>query len=119
MSGETLVVYLDQLEEAAQRADVFTGGMDEQAFLIDLRTQMAVAMAFVLIDEATSNIETHFPSFVTDHPDLPWTTITAMGAIHRQLHKTDPAAIWQMVKTGLPLLLAGITSIRHWHAQGE
>lgn len=71
MSSDRLREYLDQMHSAALQACDFVAGMEQEAFLADVRTQMAVGMALILIGESAARIMTSHPDFPVDHPEIP------------------------------------------------
>jgi uncharacterized protein with HEPN domain len=56
MTSPRLQDYLLHMQEATQRALSFTGGMSEEAFAADTRTQRAVILEFVVIGEASTRL---------------------------------------------------------------
>jgi len=54
---DRLLDYLHRMQSAATQAIDFTKDLQPEAFECDTKTQMAVAMAFVLIGEAATRCE--------------------------------------------------------------
>lgn len=69
---ETLL--LAQIRQACEDALVFTAGMDRQAFLLDRKTQQAVAMSLMVIGEAVAKLVKTSPDFLARHPEAPWSS---------------------------------------------
>jgi hypothetical protein len=69
MSADRVPQYLEQMHAAAENARSFVIGMSEDAFLADLRTQMAVTMTLVIIGESTGRIMAAAPDFAAEHPE--------------------------------------------------
>ena len=117
---ERLQVYLEQMEHAAQEAREFTSGMSYEAFLEDTRTQMAVAMTLIIIGEAVTRLERHYPDLLLDHTEIEWQQIIGMRnrAAHGYL-TLDAAVIWKTTQASLPELLDKLHLLRHWRPQGE
>lgn len=53
------------MQQAAQDACSFVEGMPKADLLEDKRTQQAVTMSLIVIDEAVSKITDLYPNFVT------------------------------------------------------
>jgi uncharacterized protein with HEPN domain len=120
MSADRLKEYLDQMQSAASRACEFIDGMTQEAFLSDVRTQMAVAMALVLIGESAARIMTHHPDFPVDHPEIPWSKMRGMrNFVVHDYYELELPVVRETVQTSLPALISHLDSLRHWRAQGE
>ncbi|SEH67747.1 Uncharacterized conserved protein, contains HEPN domain [Rhizobium tibeticum] len=120
MSTERLVENVDRMQQAAEQACALTEGMTENAFLADLRTQLAVTMSLVLLGEAAVRIGVSHPDFVRDHAELPWAKIKGMrNLIVHDYYRADLSAIWGTVRSDLTDLISQLQSIRHWRIQGE
>ncbi len=120
MSVDRLKAYLDQMRSAALQACEFVVDMDREAFLADVRTQMAVAMMLVLIGENASRIMAAYPAFPVDHPEIPWSKMRGMhNFVVHDYSELELPIVWDTVKTALPVLISQIDSLRHWRAQGE
>lgn len=120
MSDERLLEHIDRMQAAAQQAVDLTNGMNDEAFLKDLRTQLAVTMSLVLVGEAAARISTISPGFPQDHPEIPWAQIKGMrNMIVHDYYRAELPVIWQTVRTALPDLVSQLESIRHWRIQGE
>ncbi|CDZ69476.1 DUF86 domain-containing protein [Neorhizobium galegae] len=120
MSADRLREYLDQMHSAALQACDFVAGMEQERFLADIRTQMAVGMALILIGESAARIMTHHPDFPVDHPEIPWLKMKGMRnfAVH-DYYELELPIVLETVKTSLPQLLSQLDSLRNWRAQGE
>ncbi|QFY60879.1 DUF86 domain-containing protein [Rhizobium grahamii] len=120
MSAERLADYIDRMHAAAEQARMLTENMDEEAFLSDLRTQLAVTMSLVLLGEAASRIATSHPDFLEEHQELPWARICGMrNLIVHDYYRADLSAIWTTVRRDLQTLISELESLRHWRIQGE
>ena len=64
--------YLGHILEAIERINRYVGGMNEDEFLQDEKTQDAVIRNFEIIGEASRNIKRYHPDFAAEHPDVPW-----------------------------------------------
>lgn len=120
MSVERLPRYLDQMQEAAERACGFVEGIGEDDFLADTRTQMAVTMALVIIGESAGRIMAAAPDFVTEHSEISWVEMKGLrNLIAHDYFNLELKTIWQSTQTNLPDLIFHLKSIRHWRAEGE
>ncbi|MBP1845444.1 uncharacterized protein with HEPN domain [Rhizobium petrolearium] len=120
MSGDRLKEYLEQMRSAALQACEFVAGMEREAFLIDVRTQMAVGMALILIGESASRIMAHHPDFPVDHPEIPWSKIRGMrNFVVHDYYELELPIVFDTVKISLPVLISQLDSLHNWHAQGE
>jgi uncharacterized protein with HEPN domain len=120
MNADRLHEYLDQMRSAALQAGKFLEDMDREAFLADLRTQMAVSMTLVLIGEAASRIMTLHPEFPVEHPEIPWAKMRGMrNFVAHDYYNVELPIVWDTVKTAIPDLVSQLDSLRHWRAQGE
>ena len=120
MNADRLREYLDQMRSAAVRAGDFVADRSKAEFMADVRTQMAVGMALVLIGEAASRIMAHHPDFPVDHPEIPWSKIRGLrNFVVHDYYELELPIVWDTVKTSLPGLVAELDSLRNWRAQGE
>lgn len=96
-------LYVRDMLDACTRVVEFTQGMDQAAFLADVRTCHATLHNLELIGEAA----THVPEAVRDsHPAIPWRNI--VGARNRIIHGylgLDDSLIWIMVSRSVPDLI--------------
>lgn len=117
---QRLPVYLDRMATAIAQARGFLQGLDFETFRSDLRSQMAVTMALILLGEAAARISTRFPDFVQAHPEIPWSAIKGMrNLIAHDYHQLELSVVWETVHSELPRLLVQIESARQTDAQGE
>ena len=120
MMVDRLREYLDQMRTAARQACDFVTGVEREEFLSDIRTQMAVNMALVLIGEAASRIMTRYPDFTVDHPEIPWSQIRGMrNFVAHDYYELELPIVWETAKVHLPVLLGNLETLRHRYPQGE
>lgn len=120
MSAHALKDYLDQMRSAALQACCFVEGLTADAFLADIRTQMAVSMALVLIGENAQRIFIHHPDFPADHPQIPWSKIRGMrNFVVHDYYLLELPILFETVRVSLPELVSQLDTIINWHAQGE
>lgn len=91
------------LLKAARLAILFKEGLDEQAFLQDLKTQSAILHQLLVLGEAVKRLSAVFRS---NHPDIPWKMIVGMRdhLIHGY-DDVDLHEVWVTVQTDVPRLL--------------
>jgi uncharacterized protein with HEPN domain len=120
MKTDTLIGYLGVMDHAAGNVQNFTSNMTEQQFAGDNRTQMAVMMALVFIGEAVEKIETHYPSFPVEHPELDWLQLKSLRSlVSNEGSRADLQGLWYTVTVSIPNMRSHLDQIRNWHAQGE
>ena len=68
MSKSRLPDYLDHRRQAACDACSFVEGLSKAEFLEDKRTQQAVIMSLIIIDEASTKIMDDHLEFSVQHP---------------------------------------------------
>jgi len=98
-------VLLD-IAKAANLAMLFVKGLDESAFIYDLKTQSAVLHQLLVIGEAVKRLSEEFRSA---HPEIPWRF--AAGMRDHLIHAYDAVdleEVWKVVQRDLPELLAQI-----------
>ena len=103
-------LYVSDMLDACMRVLEFTQGMDQAAFLTDVRTYHATLHNLELIGEAA----THVPEAVRDsHPAIPWRNI--VGARNRIIHGylgLDDSLIWIMVSRSVPDLMPALHALK-------
>ncbi len=72
MIANRLPDYLNHMQQAATDACGFMEGLGKDVFLADKRTQQAVIMSLIIIDEAATKIMDGYPAFTQAHPEVPW-----------------------------------------------
>ena len=77
-SGLRLADFLDHIAEAARLAREYVGGMSQESFLQDRRTQQAVVLNLMTIGEAAARIANEHKDFATAHPEIPWAQMRGM-----------------------------------------
>ncbi len=95
-------VLLD-IVKAAKLAMLFVQGLDESAFIYDLKTQSAVLHQLMVIGEAVKRLS---EDFRTVHPQIQWRL--AAGMRDHLIHAYDAVdleEVWKVVQRDLPELL--------------
>ena len=112
--------YLDHIQQAAADACTFIEGLSKEAFLSDKRTQSAVVMCLVVIGEAATKVMDQYPEFSDGYPDIPWRSMRGMrNRIAHGYFEINLDVVWDTVRTALPELLGGLTTIRKSRESGN
>jgi uncharacterized protein with HEPN domain len=85
---------LVDIESAPRLIIEFTQGMDEPAFLRDVKTQSAVLHQLMVIGEAVKRLT---PQFHDAHPAVPWRLVARMR--DRLIHGYDSVDLSQVGRT--------------------
>jgi uncharacterized protein with HEPN domain len=91
----------------------FREGMDKPTFLGDKRTQSAVVMSLVIMDEASTKVMDRHAEFAQRHAEIPWRSMRGMrNRIAHGYFEIDLELVWDTVQTALPALLAQLKATR-------
>jgi uncharacterized protein with HEPN domain len=113
MTSPRLPDYLLHMQEAARQALSFVGGMSEEAFKADIRTQRAVILEIVVIGEASTRLLKEHAGFAGRHPEVPWTDMKGMrNRIAHGYFEIDLGLVWSSVTVHLPELVARLPGIQ-------
>ena len=97
--------YLRHILQAIDRIQGYTGDIDQSGFLANEMVQDAVIRNFEVIGEASHNIETRFPEFAANHPELPLAVAYQMrNAVAHGYFKVDLEIVWKTIQTELSKL---------------
>ena len=101
--------YLRDMFENANRAILFTEGMDFETFRKDEKTVYAVIRAVEIIGEATRNIP---DDIRVKYPEIPWRDAADMRnkLVHRYFG-INLEVIWQTLNEDLPILANALQEI--------
>ncbi|MEW5887444.1 MAG: DUF86 domain-containing protein [Pseudomonadota bacterium] len=109
---QRLADYLAHILEAIERIERYTEDMSEVAFLGNSMVQDAVIRNFEIIGEASHNIETHYPAFAADHPELPLAFAYQMrNAVAHGYFEVDLEIVWKTIRSDLPGLYRQVQEI--------
>lgn len=115
-----LLDHVEQMEEAAGQAILFVSNSGKDEFLGDVKTQMAVSMALVILGESVARVLKLNPHIADDHPEIPWMKIKAIrNLVAHDYFELEFEVVWKTVREDLPQLLSQLRALRHIHAQGE
>lgn len=101
--------YLNHILEAIERINRYVGGIDENEFLQDEKTQDAVIRNFEIIGEASRNIGRYHPDFAAEHPDMQWVIAYEMrNFLAHGYFMVDMEIVWKTIKNDLPGMVGQI-----------
>jgi len=110
-ADDRLPDYLQQMIRGSRDALTFVEGMDNGAFMDDLRTQRAVVMSLMIVGEAAARVISDHPDFATANPDIPWQAIRGMrNRIAHGYFDIDLSVVWQTVQAELPDLIEKLST---------
>ncbi|ACB95284.1 HepT-like ribonuclease domain-containing protein [Beijerinckia indica] len=117
-SPQRLPDYLGHISQAIERIQRYTDQMSEIAFLQSEMAQDAVIRNLEIIGEASRNIASVDPDFVSANPDVPLNFAYEMrNALSHGYFQVDLSVVWKMIERDLPTLkqqihalLAGISN---------
>ncbi len=82
--------------------EIFTAGLDFQAFRTDRKTIYAVVRALEIVSEASRRLPENVRNW---HPEVDWAAIAASGNVYRHEYEgVDEALIWHTVRHDLAAL---------------
>jgi uncharacterized protein with HEPN domain len=86
--------------------EIFTPGIDRDAYLRDIQLRRSVERSVQLIGEAAKHVSS---AFREAHPEIPWRKIIAQRnvLVHEYSDLVDEL-IWNLVERELPLLIGNL-----------
>ncbi len=94
------LVYIDDILNAMDQAEMFVAGMSYEQFENDLRTNYAVTRALEIVGEAARRLP---PDFRDLYPDIPWKDMAGMrDRIIHGYDMVDLRIVWDVVKKDIP-----------------
>lgn len=107
MSVDRLLLWLEQMDEAAAQALGYVEGLDETAFAADKRTQQAVILNLLVIGEIAAKLIECEGAFISEHAEVPWLSMKGMrNRIAHGYFELDIGVVWETVQRALPALRA-------------
>ena len=101
--AQRLPDYLGHIDQAIERIQRYTDGMDLPGFLASDIVQDAVIRNLEVIGESCRNIERHHPDFASAHPELPLAVAYEMrNALAHGYFKVDLEIVWRTLQRDLP-----------------
>ena len=94
------LVYIDDILNAMDQAEIFVAEMSYEQFENDLRTTYAVTRALEIVGEAAKRLP---PDFRDLYPDIPWKDMAGMrDRIIHGYDMVDLRIVWDVVKQDIP-----------------
>lgn len=119
-AGRSAIDHIDIMHRAAADAIALVGNMDQVSFSESRVTLAAVSFCHFMVGQAACDLMDHYPEFVTDHPQLPWTFLRARrDRILDDGYAIPAEDIWTVTQQTIRPLIAELDALRNWHAQGE
>lgn len=110
--AQRLPDYLGHIDQAIERIQRYTRGMDLTSFLDSDIVQDAVIRNLEVIGESCRNIERHHADFAVAHPELPLAIAYEMrNALAHGYFKVDLEIVWRTLQRDLPGLQAIVRSL--------
>ena len=110
MSKRPVELLVEDIWEAVEKAERYTGNITSETFLSDSKTADAVVRNLGIIGEAASRLPDDFKK---KHPEIEWVKI--VGLRHRIVHEyfgVDMDIVWQILKNDLPAFKGKLRSVR-------
>ncbi|MGD9091658.1 MAG: DUF86 domain-containing protein [Anaerolineales bacterium] len=104
-----VLVYLEDILDAMEKAETFIEGLTYKQFEADLRTNFAVVRAIEIIGEATKRLPT---ALRDQYPDIPWKDMAGMrDVIIHGYDNVNLQIVWGVVKQDIPEIKPQIRQI--------
>ena len=103
------LVYLEDIVDAMNKAEMFVAGMTFEQFDADIKTQYAVVRAIEIMGEATKRLPRAIRS---RYPGVPWKDMAGMR--DRIIHGYDNVnlrIVWDVAKRDIPQIKPQIQQI--------
>jgi uncharacterized protein with HEPN domain len=109
MTERTHVDHLEDIRDAAEKAERFVEGMTYETFVDDEKTVFAVIRALEIIGEATKRIP---ESVRTRYPSVPWRAMAGMRdkLIHDYIN-VNLRIVWTTVQEEVPAVQRNVQDI--------
>ena len=110
MSKRGNVEFLNDVQEAIRRIELYTQDIDYEDFLEDIKAQDAVVRNLEIIGEAAKNISDDFKA---KYPQIPWKDLA--GIRDKLIHHyfgVNLEIVWAIIDEDLPQLRKEIRQIK-------
>ena len=102
---QRLIDYLQHIVEACSRIQDYIEDIDEVSFLGNELIQDAVIRNLEVIGEASRNVGKHYPEYIEQHPDVPFSIAYEMrNSLAHGYFKVDLDIVWKTIERDLPEL---------------
>lgn len=102
---QRLFDYLQHILEAINRIQRYIEDIDEVSFLNNELIQDAAIRNLEIIGEASRNINQHYPEYVDQHEDIPFSFAYEMrNVLAHGYFKVDLEVVWKTIERDLPEL---------------
>ena len=102
---QRLFDYLQHILEAISRIQRYVEDIDEVSFLNNDLIQDAVIRNLEIIGEASRNINRHYPEYVEQHQDIPFSIAYEMrNVLAHGYFKVYLEVVWKTIERDLPEL---------------
>ena len=103
MSPRTWQERIEDILDAIQEIQQFTGGLSFEQLQADSKTLKAVSLNFIVIGEASAAIP---ENATTAHPEIPWVVMKGMrNQLVHAYFSVDPQIVWDTIHNDLPPLV--------------
>ena len=94
--------YIEDINDAISKIEIFTKGMDYQDFVEDDKTIYAIVRALEIIGEAAKKIP---PDIKNSYPQIPWKDVVGMrDKLIHEYFGVNTKVLWNTIKQDIPSL---------------
>ena len=107
--SKDFLVYLEDIIDAMEKAEMFMAGLTYEQFETDLKTNFAVVRAIEIIGEATKRLPM---TIRNQYPNIPWKDMAGMrDVIIHGYDNVNLRIVWDVVKQDIPRIKLQIEQI--------
>ncbi|CAN5500379.1 DUF86 domain-containing protein [soil metagenome] len=104
--------YLQALEQAIERIERYVNGLNYESFVMDEKIQDAVCYNFIVIGEASRDIQRHYPQIISQlPPEILSDAYRMRNWLAHGYLGIDLEVIWKTIENDLPGFRAIIGTI--------
>lgn len=109
---QRLAGWLEDMREAAKQACGFINDMQREDFMVDARTQQAVAMSLLIVGEIAAKALDRYGHLLVAFPAIPWASMKGMrNRIAHGYFELDFVVVWDTVQRSLPPLIEALPPV--------
>jgi uncharacterized protein with HEPN domain len=102
---------IDDILVAIAEIETFPGGISRDQFMVDPKTQKAVAADLTIVGEAARHVP---ESVAQNYPEIPWLLIQGMrNHIVHGYYQVDPTIVWETCQNDLKPLIEPLRKMQH------